>query len=114
MNLNTLRTGDLIVRQKGPTSTHYIVYIGYEHGEQIVAENQTGVGVRYTTLKQALAFNIVKRVEPFKGSETERLRVIPAINKLLGKRYDLINFNCEHFARLVTTGKVESKQVKNA
>jgi hypothetical protein len=33
---------------------------------------------------------------------------------LLGKPYDLVIFNCEHFARWIATGKTESKQVKTA
>lgn len=114
MNLNTLETGDLIVRQKGPLSTHYIVYIGWQNGIQVVAENQIGIGVRYTSLKEALAGNPIKRFEKFGGTEAQRQTVISRINTLLGKAYDLVVFNCEHFARWVATGKIESKQVRTA
>src|SRR5688572_609041 len=101
MNLNTLRTGDLIVRQKGPFSTHFLVYIGIQNGVHVVAENQTGVGVRFTTLKEALAGNVIKRFEPFGGTETQRKLVVIKVNEILGKAYDLIVFNCEHFARWI-------------
>lgn len=112
MNINNLQTGDLIVRQKGPLSTHFIVWIGVQNGIKVVAENQTGVGVRFTSLEEALAGNSIRRLEKFGGNENQRQEVISRIKKLLGKPYDLIVFNCEHFARWVATGKIESKQVK--
>lgn len=114
MNLNTIRIGDLIVRQKGPFSTHYMVYIGWQNGTQVVAENQIGIGVRYVSLTEALAGNSIKRFEKFGGTEAQRQSVISRINAKLGKAYDLVVFNCEHFAREVSTGKIESKQVRTA
>jgi hypothetical protein len=112
MNLNTLRTGDLIVRQKGPFSTHYIVWIGWKNGVQVVAENHNGEGVRYTSLEEALAGKPIKRLENFGGTESQRSLVISEINKMLGRSYDLVVFNCEHFARWISTGRTESKQVE--
>ena len=114
MDINTLKTGDLIVRQKGPFSTHYIVWIGWQNGIQLVAENQRGLGVRYTSLQEALAGNSIKRFEKFGGTEVQRQLVVPKIKILLGKSYDLMVFNCEHFARWIATGKIESKQVRTA
>lgn len=112
MNLNTIRTGDLIVRQKGPFSTHYIVWIGWQNGIQVVAENHNGDGVRYTSLEEALAGRPIKRLEKFGGTESQRSLVISEINKMLGRSYDLVVFNCEHFARWISTGRTESKQVQ--
>lgn len=114
MNLNTIKIGDLIVRQKGPFSTHYMVYIGWHNGIQLVAENQMGVGARYISLKEALAGNSIKRFEKFGGTEAQRQTVISRINAMLGKAYDLVVFNCEHFARWIANGKIESKQVRTA
>lgn len=114
MNIFTLKTGDLIVRQKGPFSTHFLVYLGIQNGVAMVAENQIGIGVRITTLAKALAGNAIKRFENFGGTESQRSLVIPRINGMLGHAYDLIAFNCEHFARWIANGKVESKQVKVA
>lgn len=112
MTLNTLKIGDLIVRQKGPFSTHYLVYVGIHNGVKMVAENQVGSGVRYATLEEALAGNIIKRFEAFGGKEHERCMVIPRIEQMLGTAYDLVAFNCEHFARFISNGKIESRQVK--
>lgn len=112
MNSNALKIGDLIVRKKGPFSTHFMVYVGMQHGVQMVAENQSGVGVRFTSLANALAGNAIMRFEKFGGTEAQRNLVIPRIKQLLGKSYDLVVFNCEHFARWIATGNIESKQVK--
>ena len=114
MDINTLKTGDLIVRQKGPFSTHYIVWIGWQNGIQRVAENQSGIGVRYTSLQEALAGNSIERFEPFGGTEAQRQSVISKVNSLLKKPYDLVVFNCEHFARWIANSKKESRQVKTA
>lgn len=114
MNINTLKLGDLIVRAKGPFSTHFMVYLGVKNGYHMVAENQNGYGVRIVDIATALAGNSIKRLEPFGGTEVQRSLVIPKINQLIGRGYDLIAFNCEHFARWIATGKLESKQVKTA
>ncbi|WP_445454965.1 hypothetical protein [Flavobacterium sp. HNIBRBA15423] len=111
MNLSHLRTGDLIVRAKGIFSTHYMVYIGIQNGQIIVAENQNGFGVRYVILAEALKGNMILRTEKFGGTEFDRQYVVGNINRILGKAYDLIAFNCEHFARMISQGMPKSKQV---
>jgi len=62
MNISNLKIGDLIVRQKGPFSTHFMVYVGIQNGIPMVAENQNDVGVRFNSLKNALAGNVIKRL----------------------------------------------------
>jgi hypothetical protein len=113
MSIYNLKIGDLIVRQKGPFSTHFMVYVGIQNGIPMVAENQNDVGVRFNSLKNALAGNDIKRFEKFGGTEAQRSLVIPRIKNLIGKSYDLIIFNCEHFARYIASGNAESKQVDN-
>jgi hypothetical protein len=112
MNISHLKIGDLIVRAKGIFSTHYIVYIGIENGNIFVAENQNGFGVRYVTLNEALKGNAILRFEKFGGTEYDRQFVVTKINGMLGKAYDLVAFNCEHFARMISHGKPKSVQVE--
>jgi hypothetical protein len=114
MDINTLRTGDLIVREKGPLSTHYMVWIGWHNGAYRVAENQVGHGVRFTTFTQAMDGNSIIRFEKFGGTEAQRQQVVPRIQQFLGRGYDLVVFNCEHFARWISTGKMSSSQVTAA
>jgi hypothetical protein len=78
----------------------------------MVAENQNSIGVRYATLEEALAGNSVIRYEQFGGTDSQRSLVIPRINQMIGTSYDLMAFNCEHFARFIASGKMESIQVK--
>jgi hypothetical protein len=112
--LNTIKTGDLIVRTKGLVSTHYMVYLGYVGNIEMVAENQVGCGVRIVSLLEALANNRIKRIESFIGTPDQRKHVFAKVKQYVGKAYDLIHFNCEHFARMISNGKIESKQVQNS
>ena len=113
LNLN-LRVGDRLVRGKGSFSKHHGIYVGYNHqyGYHVVAENNTPHGVQYVTFEQFLDGYSIERVERFKGSETERRKIIPFINSKIGTNYDLWIYNCEHFAHEVQTGKSESHQVQ--
>jgi hypothetical protein len=113
-NRVTLNVGDILVRGKGPFSKHFGVFAGRDvNGSLLVAENQAGYGVRYVTYDQFLNGKPLVRVERFEGSAWERQQVIPAINVLLGKEYDLINFNCEHFANYISRKQARSRQVEN-
>jgi hypothetical protein len=109
---NDLQTGDRLTRKKGPFSRHHVIFVQTMDGPRI-AENQAGKGVQYAFLEdficEAGATEI--RIEKFSGNEAERLTVIPRINDLLGRPYNLFNFNCEHFAELVQNGVAVSKQV---
>jgi len=53
----------------------------------------------------------VTRVKRFQGNNYERKLAIERALKLLGKPYNLINFNCEHFANYVQSGNVKSDQL---
>ena len=111
-----LKIGDRVVREKGIFSKHHGIYAGFHNGRALVAENQSGRGVQYISLSEFLLGNAnnLTRIERFKGSEFERQNIIPRINALIGKPYDLVNFNCEHFAELIQTGNIQSRQVRNA
>jgi hypothetical protein len=111
-----LQIGDRLIREKGIFSKHHGIYVGIHNRVPMVAENQNGCGVQYVTLNQFLLGNVsnLARIERFKGTEKAKSNIILRINKLIGRRYDLINFNCEHFAELIQTGKSASKQVNNA
>lgn len=116
VNYYNLKIGDRVVREKGIVSKHHGIYAGIDNGRAWVAENQRGNGVQYITLSEFLLGNenTLTRIERFKQSEYERQNVISRINALLGKPYDLVNFNCEHFAELIQTGNIQSRQVRNA
>lgn len=109
-----LKTGDRLIRAKGPLSTHHGIYVGIYNGLPMVAENQIGHGVRYVSLETFMSGNPLREIRRFSGTQEQRQAIIPRINRLLGKSYDLLNFNCEHFAELIQNNRTHSRQVNNA
>ncbi len=92
---------------------HHGIYVGIHNGVPLVAECQVSTGVRYVRLAEFLKNNVghLVEVKSFAGTALAQQQIIPRINALLGTQYDLIKFNCEHFAEYIQTGKAQSKQV---
>jgi hypothetical protein len=113
-----LRKGDVIYADRG-IYKHYgiydnerrVIHFSPDKGVEISAENAR---IRETTLTEFL-----KGAEPhidrtirahFPPEEVVR-RARSLAGKLRGE-YNLLFFNCEHFARWCATGELESEQVK--
>jgi hypothetical protein len=107
-----LQIGDRLIRSKGLIK-HHGIYIGLTGGVHTVAENQRGRGVQLISYDQFMneSFGVTVRIKRFPGSEIDRANIIPKINALIGRNYNLFFFNCEHFAELVQNGKAVSNQV---
>lgn len=110
--IHNLKTGDRLVRSKGVLSTHHGIFVRFYNGICMVAENNTPHGVRYVTFDRFLNGQQLTKVIPFKGTEHQREQIIPFIESKLGTSYDLLTYNCEHFASHVQTGQPVSKQVE--
>jgi hypothetical protein len=54
----------------------------------------------------------ITRIVRFEGDNFQRKHAIQRALEKLGQPYDLINFNCEHFATYVQTGIPTSNQVR--
>jgi len=111
---HNLTLGDIIIRDKGGIlSKHYAVFVCYDdYGQPIVAENQAGFGTRYIYFSQFLSEGNFVRTIYFKGNPHDVKR---RLNQLVGRRsYDLLAYNCEHFANEITTGEASSSQIRNA
>jgi hypothetical protein len=110
---NDLQTGDRLITEKGPFSRHHSIFVQVLNGVPLVAENQAGKGVQYITLEDFLLRTGSGKIwiQKFVGTQSARESLIPRINALVNTPYDLVNFNCEHFANLIQTGVVASKQV---
>lgn len=93
---------------------HHAIYLGVDaNGTEWIAENQRFHGV---TLVSADAYFQKEKqiwVEPFAGSYKQREVAVKRALEALGKPYDLVSYNCEHYASYVQTGTAESKQVNN-
>lgn len=92
---------------------HHALYLGQTHlGVDLIVENKIGFGVRLVTADDFFKDVIeVTRVEKFNGTDYERkLAVQKALDKL-GQPYDLINYNCQHFANDIQYNQIKSAQV---
>lgn len=109
-----LRSADLI---KSPKSLfdlvqHYALFWGYDaNGDAWVVENIVGQGVVYTRIDQFLArVGKITQIIPFPGDEWMRPGVIERANSRIGRKYDALHYNCEHFVNDSLNFVTASKQ----
>ena len=112
-----LAPGDRIIIPKSEFRIvqHHGIYLGKNNsGVDLVAENKIGYGVRMVSLT-AFFGNVreVARIDKFKGNNYERRKLVERIVSKLGHRYDLINYNCQHFANDMLNNEIKSEQVDN-
>lgn len=112
-----LQPGDAIVEpifQTGITK-HFSLYLGVDAaGTEWIAENYKWEAVRIVPAEQYFHLGRkVERIEKFNGDSVARRKTIQRALALVGKPYDLVSYNCEHYVNEVLTGKSESKQVDN-
>jgi hypothetical protein len=91
---------------------HHSIYLGIDaEGTEWIAENHKFVGVRLIKASDYFLKGKLIKTERFRGNYQQRIAAVKRALSLLGKPYNLIDFNCEHYAQYVQTGKIESKQV---
>jgi hypothetical protein len=107
--------GDRIVEPKSNLRIvqHHSIYLGQDiYGVEWIIENKIGHGVRLVTSHDYFNDVIeIKRIERFLGSGNERRLAVQKALWEVGKPYDLINYNCQHFANYVQHGEIRSEQV---
>jgi hypothetical protein len=114
-DLHKLKPGDKIVVPKSSMHIvqHHAIYLGQNHwGIDLIAENVFGLSVRIIPADQFFNENpLITRIERFNGENFQRRIAIERALEKLGQPYNLINYNCEHFANYVQTGVAKSSQV---
>lgn len=116
-NLNNLKPADRLVLPKSELGLvqHHAIYLGKDaFGIRQYIENYIGKGVR--VIDESHLFRdgfITTRIEPFMGINFQRIEAVKRAISLIGKQYDLINFNCEHYANTVQHKRSYSNQVVN-
>lgn len=116
-NLNNLIPADRLVLPKSELGLvqHHAIYLGKDaFGIRQYIENYIGKGVR--VIDESHLFRdgfIATRIEPFMGINFQRIEAVKRAISLIGKQYDLINFNCEHYANTVQHKRSYSNQVVN-
>jgi hypothetical protein len=95
---------------------HHALYLGADyHGNHWMCENLIGNGVKLTRVEEFFRdVSKVTSIKRFGGTYIERVQAVQKALSLLGKPYDLINYNCEHFVNDVLHNQVRSSQVNAA
>jgi len=103
-----LQPGDCIIEPLFQTglSKHHAIYLGWDdNGIEWIAENHKFKNVQVIPADEYFAtVKRIDRIKKFNGSKEE----------LAGKPYDLVTYNCEHYATEAITGKARSRQVETA
>ena len=111
-----LRPGDRLISPLFATglTKHHAIYLGMDTtGIEWVAENHKLLGVRAVKATAYFASAPSFIIRPFSGSYAEMIVAVQRALAEVGKPYDLINYNCEHYAEYVQNGLVFSQQVEN-
>lgn len=114
VNYYGIQLGDKVSRLKRgvPIIRHYAVYLGTdEYGRHIFAENNVNNGVQIVLAEDFFSNAELVRVESVSKSWEQRNRSVRFAKQKVGQNYNLINYNCEHFANEVTIGIPKSEQV---
>ncbi len=116
-NLGSIKPGDRLVLPKSDLGfvQHHVIYIGNDaYGNRLYVENNIGKGVQIVN-ENYLFRDVyhITRIEPFLGNDFQRNIAIMRAKQLIGTRYNIMNFNCEHYANTVQYNKPYSKQVGN-
>ena len=114
MNGIPIQIGDIIqINRFG--YQHVGVYIG-RHGQIIhaVVHNRKGEGIVVSSYEEFAAGLEVQIRQQATIPLHERGIIVQRALSLVGTKYDLINFNCEHAAYYAQSGVAQSPQVNNA
>lgn len=111
MNRIQLEIGDIIaVNRLG--YKHVGVYVGSRpFSDQCVIHNAKSNGVILSNLAEFSAGAEVFIHQKATGNYFERQAIATRALALLGQKYDLLQFNCEHAANLAQRGVAESPQI---
>ena len=105
---NNIKPGDGLVRSKSFLGLidHYGLYVG----QSKVIENHPLHGVRLITLAEFLDGRQLLRIKRYLGNEWSRSNAVSKAHRMIGTRYDVLDFNCEHFVNHIHNIGVKSNQ----
>lgn len=105
---NEIKPGDGLIRSKSFLGIidHYGLYVG----QSMVIENHPLNGVRLVTLSDFLNGRPLLKVKPYPGLEWTRNTAVSRAYEMIGTRYSVFDFNCEHFVNYIHQVGVKSSQ----
>ena len=114
---HNIKPGDKIIVPKSNFEIieHDAIYLGKtKRGVDMIAENKIGHCVRFITATE-FSKDILEiiRIERFIGTNAQRMGIVKRCLVKKGLPYDLILYNCQHFAEDLQYCYPESRQVKN-
>ncbi|WP_421704817.1 lecithin retinol acyltransferase family protein [Aliiroseovarius sp.] len=104
-----MKTGTILKTRKFPV-THYGIYAGNGF---VIDNSPADQGVTKRSLSE-FAGSAGFAVHRFPANSAEGQVWISTAERFLGRPYNAVSFNCEHFVSLATTNKPSSKQVAAA
>lgn len=112
--LNTLQIGDRLVVPKSNFRMvqHHAIFLGFLNGHYWFIENKESFGVRIVTAEVFfVGVDEITRIVKFVPKVGYSRRVLSdyALSKK-GKGYNLVSYNCEHFANEVQNRVIKSHQ----
>lgn len=108
MSAYTLQVGDLI-RVSRFLHSHVGIYVG---GQNVVHNDKGGGVVVLGTLAQFSGGRLIQLHKAATGNTFERQAIANRAFALLGRKFNLWTFNCEHAATWAQSGKAESPQLQ--
>ena len=108
-----LSPGDRVLIPKSPFQL--VQHHGICAGNSFFYENVIGKGVVRTHENVFFAgVQKITAIHRFAGSPQQLYLAMQRAKSLLGQPYQLLTFNCEHYANYVLSGESRSQQVENA
>lgn len=113
MTNSNLQPGDAIERA-GPLGTkHRGIFVGFDSlGRAWVIHNAKNECVKWDLLIVFAAGFPVTVASRIATSLQEQRMIVARAQSLLGKKYDLVNFNCDHLVNYSQAGVVSSPQLQ--
>lgn len=94
--------------------SHYAIFAGTcSNGINWALHNIPNVGVCWIKLDDLLTKGY-ERIDRFGGNMESRYQILKNAVAKIGKEYNILTYNCEHFVNEVQTGIPKSYQLRNA
>lgn len=108
-----LQPGDVVERMGFLGTRHKGIFAGWDRGGRgLVVHNAKNEFVKWDFLQNFAAGLPVKISSRVARNPYEQRLIVKRAQSLLGRPYQLLSFNCDHFVTYAQTGKAQSSQLQ--